>query len=152
MHNAENIKELVLEHLAETGIFLVEIKVSKGNKVSVFIDRHEGLAIDDCVALSRFLDEKLDRETNDFELEVSSPGLDSPFKVKEQYRKAIGRTVQVLTLESKKWEGVLKKMEEDAIVIEPLKKKKSSKSAEQETEVVLPLEQIKSTKELLIIK
>lgn len=133
-------------------MFLVDIKVSKGNKISVFIDRKEGLAIDDCVLLSRYLEEKLDREVNDFELEVSSPGLDSPFKVAEQYHKAIGRTIQVLTLESKKLEGVLKKFENQSLVIELLNKKKNTKNTMQEAEIVLPLEQIKSTKELLIIK
>ena len=152
MLNAENIKQLVFDFISGTGIFLVEVKVTKGNKVVVFIDRPEGLAIDDCVNLSRHLEEKLDRETQDFELEVSSPGLDAPFKVAEQYQKAVGRTVQVLTLESKKWEGVLKKIEETSIVIEPLAKKKSQKKPQEETEVVLPFSQIKTTKELLIIK
>lgn len=152
MLNAEHINQLVLEHIHGSGIFLVDIKVSKGNKISVFIDRLEGLAIDDCVALSRFLEEKLDREANDFELEVSSPGLDAPFKVPEQYSKAVGRTIQVLTLESKKLEGVLKKVEDQTLFIELLTKKKKAVNNPQETEVVLPLTQIKSTKELLIIK
>lgn len=152
MLNAENIRQLVLDHISGSGIFLVEVKVTKGNKVVVFIDRPEGLAIDDCVALSRYLEEELDRESQDFELEVSSPGLDAPFKVAEQYQKAIGRTVQVLTLESKKWEGVLTKIEDTSIVIEPLKKKKTNKGQQEVTEIVLPFDQIKTTKELLIIK
>ena len=151
MFAAENIKQIVLDYLTGTEIFLVEVKVSKGNKISVFIDRPTGLLIDDCVSLSKFLEEKLDRETNDFEMEVSSPGLDAPFKVKEQFVKAIGRTIQVLTLESKKIEGTLKRVEEGAIVIEPIKLKKAKLAAENE-EVTLPLNQIKSTKELLIIK
>ena len=84
-------KEIIEGHLREIlstkDIFLVEVKVDSSSKIRVHIDKMEGISIDDCVGVSRELEGKLDRDQEDFALEVSSPGLDAPFRVREQYVK-----------------------------------------------------------------
>jgi ribosome maturation factor RimP len=104
--------------LAGKDIFLVGVKVDNNNKIIVHIDTPEGISIDDCVRVSRELEEKLDREREDFALEVSSPGLDSPFRVIEQYRKNVGKRIDLVKTDGEKLEGVLKKAGENGIVLE----------------------------------
>jgi ribosome maturation factor RimP len=91
----------------------------------VLIDRIGGLNITDCVELSRFIEGGLDREKDDFELSVSSPGADAPFKVLQQYQKNIGRNVKIITNNDQTVTGKLIKMEGDTIEIEPEKGKKN---------------------------
>lgn len=113
----------IIEHLLEgilagKGIFLVSVKVDNNNKILVHIDTLEGISIDDCVRVSRELEEKLDRDREDFALEVSSPGLDSPFRVIEQYLKNVGKKISLVKTDGEKLEGVLKKTMENGIVLE----------------------------------
>lgn len=104
--------------LAGKDIFLVGVKVDNNNKIIVHIDTPEGISIDDCVRVSRELEEKLDRDREDFALEVSSPGLDSPFRVIEQYQKNVGKRINLVKTDGEKLEGVLKKTGENGIVLE----------------------------------
>ena len=113
----------IIEHLldgilAGKDIFLVSVKVDNNNKILVHIDTLEGISIDDCVRVSRELEEKLDRDREDFALEVSSPGLDSPFRVIEQYLKNVGKKISLVKTDGEKLEGVLKKTMENGIVLE----------------------------------
>jgi len=115
----QNIVEHHLEGiLAGKDIFLVGVKVDNNNKILVLIDTPEGISIDECVRVSRELEEKLDRDREDFALEVSSPGLDSPFRVIEQYQKNVGRKISLVKTDGEKLEGVLKKTMENRIVLE----------------------------------
>lgn len=115
----QNIVEHHLEGiLAGKGIFLVGVKVDNNNKILVLIDTPEGISIDECVRVSRELEEKLDRDREDFALEVSSPGLDAPFRVIEQYQKNVGRKISLVKTDGEKLEGVLKKIMENRIVLE----------------------------------
>ncbi len=119
----------IVEHLLEgilsgKDIFLVGVKVDNNNKIHVFIDTQEGISIDQCVGVSRELEEKLDREKEDFALEVSSPGLDSPFRVIEQYQKNVGRKITLVRTDGEKLEGMLKKIMESGIVLEMARGKK----------------------------
>ena len=104
--------------LAGKDIFLVGVKVDNNNKIIVHIDTSEGISIDDCARVSRELEEKLDRDREDFALEVSSPGLDSPFRVIEQYQKNVGKRINLVKTDGEKLEGVLKKTGENGIVLE----------------------------------
>ncbi len=104
--------------LAGKDIFLVGVKVDNNNKIIVHIDTSEGISIDDCARVSRELEEKLDRDREDFALEVSSPGLDSPFRVIEQYQKNVGKRINLVKTDGEKLEGVLKKTSENGIVLE----------------------------------
>lgn len=111
------ILQLVEEKLASTEMFLVDVEVKTGNIIVVEIDSDEAVSIDDCVALSRWLEEHLDRDKEDFELEVGSAGITSPFKVLRQYVKNIGNEVEILLKAGVKLTGVLKEADENGIVV-----------------------------------
>jgi len=110
------------EILEQAGCFLVDIRLDKSNRILVHVDRDEGVSIDDCVKISRELENRLDRDREDFALEVSSPGLDSPFKVIEQYRKNKGNRVRVVLMEGETFEGILMEVKDEGIMIDAGKK------------------------------
>ena len=83
--------QVVGEWLEDKDYFLVEVTISPDDKIVVTIDHKEGVWMEDCVELSRYIESKLDREQEDYELEVGSAGLGQPFKVKEQYEAHVGR-------------------------------------------------------------
>ncbi|HSN49992.1 MAG TPA: hypothetical protein VLR52_02090, partial [Bacteroidales bacterium] len=107
MTDKEYIKGLAEEFLKGTGIFLVAVKVSSANRITILADKNEGITIDECVAIHRHIENNLDRDKEDFELQVSSPGLDLPFGVIEQYYKNEGRKVEVIDSEGSKFTGIL---------------------------------------------
>ena len=108
MINKETIKTLTEEWLQGNDYFLVDIIFGADDRIVIEIDHADGVWIEDCAALSRFLQEKLGDELGDFELEVGSAGLGQPFKVAQQYINHIGDAVEVLDLDGKKVQGVLK--------------------------------------------
>jgi len=153
MISASTIRELAEKKLQENESFLVDVTVSASNKIRVTIDNNNGLAIDECVSMSRWIENQLDRETEDFELEVSSPGLDQPFKVFRQYQKNIGREVEVKLNDGQKVEGKLVAAIEQQIEIEQKSREKieGQKGKQLITrQVNLPFEKIKETR--IIIK
>ncbi len=117
MITEEQIIELVQEHIQGSDIFLVEAVVKPGNMIRVHVDRPEGISIDECVKISRFLNSRLDREVEDFSLEVSSPGMSSPFKVTQQYEKNIGRIIELRIEGGERLEGKLERVDESAITL-----------------------------------
>jgi ribosome maturation factor RimP len=118
------VKDLVLNIIAGGELYLVEASVAPGNKINVTIDSIKGATIDDCVMVSRSIEQQLDREVEDFELEVSSPGLTQPFKVIQQYQKNIGREVEVILKNGQKQKGALVALEGNLMTIETMKKVK----------------------------
>ncbi|MFC2116149.1 ribosome assembly cofactor RimP [Bacteroidota bacterium] len=122
------IEAQLTEILEGTGIFLVDIKVDNNNKIRVHVDTNEGISIDDCVRVSRALEGKLDRDQEDFALEVSSPGLDAPFKVLQQYEKSIGKMISVKCNDGRNLLGTLKEMSKEGIQIELPSEKKGGKT------------------------
>ena len=114
----ENL-DLLHEALSENdSIFLVEIKFSEKNKVNIIIDGDDGVNLKECIRISRHIEHNLDREEEDFSLEVTSPDIAKPLIVKRQYQKNINRTLQVKLIDNLKIEGVLKNVEEDSIFLE----------------------------------
>ena len=111
------IKELVEARIEGTKLFVVEISVSSSNKINVLIDGYDGVSINDCIDVSRGVEHNLDREDQDFELEVSSAGLDMPFLVPEQYKKNLGRAIKVYTHDGRKHEGQLCYVDNEKIEI-----------------------------------
>lgn len=101
------VKQYVEEWLQGKDYFLVDIEISADNRIVVEIDHVDGVWIEDCVALSRYIEDHLDRDKEDFELEVGSAGLGQPFKVVQQYVNFVGKEVEVLTADGKKVKGVL---------------------------------------------
>ena len=111
MINKETIKTLTEEWLQSNDYFLVDISFSADDRIVIEIDHADGVWIEDCAELSRFLQERLGDELGDYELEVGSAGLGQPFKVAQQYVNHIGDTIEVLELEGKKVQGVLKSVD-----------------------------------------
>ena len=95
MIKESTVRALIDETIADTDIFLVELKISANNRISVLVDAIGGLPITDCIKVSRGIEHNLDREEEDFELNVSSPGLDQPLKVFRQYEKNISRSLRI---------------------------------------------------------
>jgi len=123
MADKAKIEEFVLQELEE-GMFLVEVNVSPSNVIQVYVDSYDGLTIDKCVAISRSIEQKLDRDSEDFELQVSSPGLSEPFKVKEQYLKNTGREVEVVKTDGEKLEGELLEANDEGFLLKTAKREK----------------------------
>ncbi len=147
------IEGLLKPVLEQDNCFLVGVNVSAGNRIVVHIDGPSDISIDYCIRLSRLIEQSLDRETEDFELEVSSPGIGQPFKVKEQYIKAVGRPVEVLTNESKTVKGILKDVDKQTfIVVEEKIVKGEGKKKKKELQILehrFSFETIKRVKELV---
>ncbi len=105
------VKKLVDEWLEGKEYFLVDIQISPDDRIVVEIDHADGVWIEDCVELSKYIEERLSRDEVDYELEVGSAGLGQPFKVPQQYINFIGKEVEVLTKECQKVKGVLKSVD-----------------------------------------
>jgi ribosome maturation factor RimP len=118
MISKDIVKNIVLSATGGSTIFVVDVKVDVANKISVEIDKPEGVTIEECVMISRAIESGLNRETEDFELEVSSPGLTEPFKVMEQYRKNCGKPVNVVKRDGQKIIGLLQHADDEGIVLE----------------------------------
>jgi ribosome maturation factor RimP len=158
MISKSKVLELIEERIAElgNGLFVVELTISSNNVIQVELDKHEGnVSINDCMSVSRNVEHNLDREAEDLELQVSSAGLDKPFRVLAQYVKNIGRTVKVVLQNGKKIEGELKAASKTEIVVENSRMEKIEGKKKKELIVeqhVLPMEQIKETKIVISFK
>ena len=144
----ERVQQLAREKVLELGGFLVSAKVSGQNIISVFVDKAVGISIKECLQISRHIENELDREIEDFQLSVSSPGLTNPFLVKEQYQKNKGKDIAVKLKNGKKVKGRLLAFNDD-ITLETSKKVKGKKEKKTE-EIIISSKEIKETK--LIIK
>lgn len=147
------IAGVVSELIQQTDIFVVEIKVTGSGKILVLLDRPGGIPIQDCIRISRGIEGRLDREKEDFELEVSSPGLTEPFKVPEQYAKYVGKAVEVVLFSGEILQGTLQSFEGDRITLFMQAKVKNKATKKAETlvsEKELFLKDIKVTRILLI--
>ena len=142
------ISSLVKEKIEGSDMFLVSAKVLPGNRIKVFVDAVEGLNVNDCVDVSRHIEGSLDREKEDFELEVSSPGLTEPYQHPLQYKKNVGRQVKVTTNEGNSVKGELMEFSEITITVQPEKKKKK----EQAEPVEILLTDIKEAKTVISFK
>ena len=111
MINKEIIQTLTEEWLQGNDYFLVDVIFGADDRIVIEIDHADGVWIEDCAELSRFLQEKLGDELGEYELEVGSAGLGQPFKVAQQYQNHIGDTLEVLGADGKKVQGVLKSVE-----------------------------------------
>ncbi|MCK4989218.1 MAG: ribosome assembly cofactor RimP [Bacteroidales bacterium] len=114
----EAIIELVEQQIRESDIFLVDVAVKAGNVIRIHVDRPDGISIDECVKISRHVNEMLDRDVEDFSLEVSSPGLGSSFKVKQQYEKNTGHKIDVLLSDGTRITGKLQSVSDSGIVLQ----------------------------------
>ena len=149
------IEQLVEEKLASSSNYLVSVEVQPGNIIVVEIDNDDAVSIDDCVELSRYIEEHLERDAEDFELEVGSAGITSPFKVLRQYKKNIGNEVEVLTKNGVKLTGLLKSADEEGFVVTVTKQVKpegAKRKVTIEEDLPYTYNEIKYTKYLIRFK
>ena len=139
MIEEEKVRKLVEEKL-DGRMFLVELSVNEKNVINIFVDSFDGLTIDQCVNISRHVEHSLDREEEDFELQVSSPGLSESFKVVEQYHK---------------YKGVLIDVQDDGFELETSSKEKLEGYKKKQVVIKkhpLKYEEIKSAKAIISFK
>ncbi|MDD6506756.1 MAG: ribosome assembly cofactor RimP [Prevotellaceae bacterium] len=149
------VKGLAEEWLADKDYFLVDVEVTTDNRILVEIDHADGVWIEDCVALSRFIEERLSRDEEDYELEVGSAGLGQPFKVPRQYEIFVGEEVEVMEASGKKVRGVLKSVEGANFVVvatEKVKVEGKKRPQMQEVEHAYNMNEVKYTKYLISFK
>jgi ribosome maturation factor RimP len=144
------IERIVKEFITGTELFLVAVKVSSSNRIIVLADKKDGITIDECASIHRHIENSLDRDKEDFELQVSSPGLDLPFGVIEQYYKNEGRKVEVIDNEGSKYAGKLKNITSGGFELEAEVKIKGR--TKELKDISFNFEQIKSTRVILTIK
>ena len=148
MELKEEITRLAEEKIAGSENFLVEVKVNPG-KIVVTIDHPKGVKIDDCVAVSGFIQEQLDATDTfeKYELEVGSPGMEEPLKVLRQYHKRIGREVSVLTFDGIKRTGTLMAADENGLSLnEDITVKDGNKKIKTKQLNNIPFNNIKETR------
>ena len=150
MIEKQNIQEIVEEFIKGTGLFLVAVKVRSSNRITVLADKNEGINIDECAALHKHIENSIDRDKEDFELQVSSPGLDLPFGVIEQYYKNEGKKVEVIDNEGSKYAGKLKNVNTGGFELETEVKVKGK--TKESKDISFNFEQVKSTRVILTIK
>ncbi len=115
----ETVKQLLDDTLKEReDLFLIDFEVSSDNRIKIVIDGDNGVLVEDCMFISRGIEHNLDREENDFSLEVLSAGATAPFTNKRQYKKNVGRTLQVKTTADETIEGKLTKADDEKIRLE----------------------------------
>ena len=155
MINKDTVRSIVEEWLDGKEYFLVDIEISPDDRIVVEIDHADGVWIEDCVELSRFIEDHLSRDEGDYELEVGSAGLGQPFKVAQQYHCFVGKDVEVLEADGKKYKGVLKAVEgNDFTVTVQEKQKVEGKQRPQlvDTDHTFQMDKVKYTKYLINFK
>ena len=149
------VKTVVEEWLSGNDYFLVDVTFTPDDRIVVEIDHADGVWIEDCAELSRFMQERLGDELGDYELELGSAGIGQPFKVEQQYLNHIGKDVEVLDAEGKKVQGVLKQVDGRNFVVTVKEKQKlEGKKRPQLVDVdkTFNMDNIKYTKYLLSFK
>ena len=149
MNLKERVKELIDKGLEQnTSLFLIDFSIGKDNLIKVIIDGDNGVSIEDCVALSRAIEHNLDREEEDFSLEVSSCGILAPLTLERQYVKNKGREIEIQTL-NEKHIGTIEKVEEGilSLIVTSKQPKPNGKGKITITETLLfPIKDIKEAR------
>jgi ribosome maturation factor RimP len=152
-------KKLIIDfteqYLEGSPNYLTDVSVSADNTITVEIDNDHGVDIDNCVALSRYIESKLDRDAEDFELTVTSAGLSSPFKTVRQYKKYKGKEVEVLGRNGQKVTGTLKSSDDNGFTVSVTKKVKpegAKRKIEVEEDIRFAFDEVKHTKYLIRFK
>jgi ribosome maturation factor RimP len=142
----ENIRKVAIEKATEINGFIVDVNISTDNRIEVLFDKENGVYIDDCISISRYIHSEFDRDIEDYSLTVCSPGLTNAFRVKEQYLKNRGKEVVIKKNDGKKISGILKDLLQNNEVILEIKKKIKNTKNYSSQEFVVSLSEIKETK------
>lgn len=149
----EKVEKLLQEAFEENNsLFLIELTVNEANHISVIIDGDNGVSVNDCIEISRKIEHNLDREAEDFSLDVASAGVATPLSLPRQYRKNVGRRLAVTTRSGEKIEGDLVRFENGEITLqwktrEPKPVGKGKQTVNKEA--VLPLEDVREAKVII---
>lgn len=135
MIGKEQIVEIVAQAIEGSDRFLVDVKIKAGNVIEVLLDADTAVTIDDCIAVSRFIESRLDRDAEDFELNVLSYGLNSPLVMERQLKKYAGKEVEVKTKDWLKKIGKLIAFDDQTVEIELLPQKSAKRKKKEETEI-----------------
>ncbi|MBN2613783.1 MAG: ribosome assembly cofactor RimP [Bacteroidales bacterium] len=133
MITAGLIQSIINQKFEDENIFLVDLTVDSKNRVKVIVDTIEGISIDKCVEISRMIESNLDRDSEDYDLEVSSPGIDRPLTMPFQFAKNIGRQLSVTTQSGKEYKGTLLAAANDKLELEIKTKQKTGDKKKKET-------------------
>lgn len=114
----EKVARLLTGALEENpSLFLIDLNISEDNQIRVILDGDKGVTVEDCIAISRAIEHKLDRDETDFSLEVMSAGVSEPLVLPRQYKKNIGRTLKIKTRNDQKLEGKLTAADQEGIAL-----------------------------------
>lgn len=152
MIDKTSLRDFIESRLEGTDLYLVDLTVSATNEIVVEIDSDSSVDIDRCVKLSREIEQNFDRDDEDYELEVGSAGLTSPFKVWRQYRKYIGHEVETLAADGKKYKGILREAGPESFTLaceEKIRPEGAKRPVVQTVEHTFPYSDVKYTKYLL---
>ena len=155
MIDKNGVRDLVEEWLKGKEYFLVDVEISPDDRIVVEIDHADGVWIEDCVELSRYIEDRLDRDEEDYELEVGSAGLGQPFKVPQQYVNFIGKNVEVLDNEGKKVKGVLKSVDGNDFTVtvsEKVRQEGKKRPVMTDVDHTYQMDNVKYTKYLISFK
>ena len=147
----DKIKTWIAPYIEEHDLFLVDIKIQGGKKVEVYVDSDTGIAVGHCVSISRLLEEHLDGSgllSESYTLDVSSPGMTNPLLVPRQYKRRIGRVIDIVKKDGHTLEAIIEAVGEQSITLKSITKLKKKKKGQEEVEVTpqifeLPYDQIK---------
>lgn len=117
MIDANKVKALVEQWLDGKDYFLTDLTVTADNCITVEIDQADGVWIEDCVQLSRHIEDNLSRDEEDYELEVGSAGIGQPFKVLRQWQNHVGKQVEIITTDGRKLKGTLQEADAEHVVV-----------------------------------
>lgn len=152
MIDKQKVEAIVEDWLVGKDYFLTDVQVSNDDRIVVEIDHKDGVWIDDCVELSQYIEAHLNREEEDYELEVGSAGIGQPFKVMQQYLNHVGDEIEVLTVAGQKRQGILISADADEIVVNVKTKVKLEGSKRPKTIDVantIPLSEIKEARAVI---
>jgi ribosome maturation factor RimP len=151
MITVQKITDLVENYLSGSEFFLVDVNLRTGNRISVFLDGDHGVNVDACRDVNHFLNEQLDRDTEDYDLTVSSAGADKPLVLPRQYNKNLGKSLEIVTLAGEKFSGIVTLVTEEGITVEIPPSKKQKKVTENRT-LTLKYNEIKTGHEVITFK
>jgi len=151
MISEKQIKTWAEEQLEGTDRFVVHVKVSPENAINIIIDSDTGVTIEHCIALSRYIEQRLDRDKEDFELKVLSSGLEYPFTMLRQYKKYVGKRIQLKLENDSEKKGILQEAHTEYIILQEETEKKYKKTIKRITgeTIRIPMDEIKQAKAVI---
>ncbi len=117
MINKSRLNDFIINNLTSRH-FLIDLSISSSNQIQVFIDSMEGLSIAECVSYTKLIESEFDRDIEDYELSVSSGGLDLSFTVDQQFEKNINKEVELIAKDGNKYQGILKAFSKNKVEVE----------------------------------